>query len=246
MLSALTKQQQTEYRQKGYITIQNFLTTAEIEQLCAECDRLKAQPDLFFQHIPEADVRRDINGNPVRDRLDPVIHLSSIIRELVHNVSLKAILYSLFKGEPTLFKDKVIFKPPGTKGYDLHQDYAYWEQTGLPAHGVLSVQVAIDSANAENGAIVLYPGLHRSGRLPAPKNALSDVCISAVEGVEPEVIATQPGDILIFHSLTPHLSGINHSSQARRTLYLSYNASRYGDFYHSYYGNRLTTSSLSM
>ena len=245
MLSTLTKHQQTEYWQKGYTIIQNFLTTAEIDQLYAECNRLEAQPDLFFQHIPEAAVRRDLNGNPVRDRLDPVIHLSSVIRELVNNASLKAILHSIFEDEPTLFKDKVIFKPPGTKGYDLHQDYAYWEQTGLPAHGVLSVQVAIDSASAENGAIVLYPGLHRSGRLPAPENASRDVCASAVEGVEPELIATQPGDILIFHSLTPHLSGINHSSRSRRTLYLSYNAKRYGDFYRSYYGDRLTTSNIA-
>lgn len=245
MVSVLTEQQYTDYWQKGYTTIPNFLTATDIKQLQAECDQLEAKPELFFQHIPEADVRRDLKGNPVRDRLDPVTHLSPIIRELVESVSLTAILQCIFRDEPTLFKDKVIFKPPGTKGYELHQDYAYWEHTGLPPDGVLSLQVAIDAADETNGAIVLYPGLHGAGRLPAPDNALRDVCPSAVKGVTPELMRTQPGDILIFHSLVPHQSGINYSDRSRRTLYLSYNARQYGDFYRAYYGKRLMTSGVT-
>ena len=241
-MHALTEKQKTEYFQKGYTIVRNLLTKIQIDRLCNECDRLAGQPNLFFQNIPEANVRRDLKGNLVRDRLDPVIHLSPVIWKLVQNESLKAILYDIFEDEPVLFKDKLIFKPSGTKGYDLHQDYAYWEQMGLPADGVLSVQVAIDAADEENGAIVLYSGLQHS-RLPAPANNLQDVCLSAVEGVAPEMIVTNPGDILIFHSLTPHQSGINYSRRPRRTLYLSYNASHYGDFYRSYYGERLTTSS---
>ena len=238
-MHTLTEQQRTEYWQKGYTIIRNLLTQTEINQLQTECDQLMAQPDLFFQHIPEADLRRDIKGNPVRDRLDPVIHLSPFINKIAQNSFLTAVIDDILGEKANLFKDKLIFKPSGTAGYELHQDYAYWEQTGLPADGVLSVQVAIDAADAENGAIILYSELHQS-RLPAPVNAPRDVCPSSVEGVAPELIITNPGDILVFHSLTPHQSGINYSERSRRTLYLSYNASRYGDFYRSYYGDRLT------
>jgi len=120
----------------------------------------------------------------------------------------------------------------------LHQDYAYYIQTGILADAILSVQIAIDSADAENGALIVYPGLHKS-TLPAPDDSPRDVDPFAVDAVIPEVINTDPGDILIFHSLTPHLSGANLSQGPRRTLYLTYNVKSYGDFYRSYYGDRL-------
>lgn len=232
------KQFKEDYWQKGYAVIQNLFTENEVIQIIDECDRLGSQPDLFFQQIPEADTRRDIYGNLSRDRLDPVIHLSPIIKKISEDKSLIELIEKIFDNEAVLFKAKLIFKPAGTKGYGLHQDYAYYKQTEIPADAILSVQIAIDSANAENGALIVYPGLHQS-TLPSPEDSPRDVNPSAVHGAMHEVIDTSPGDILIFHSLTPHFSGANFSQGSRRTLYLTYNVKSYGDFYHSYYGDRL-------
>jgi ectoine hydroxylase-related dioxygenase (phytanoyl-CoA dioxygenase family) len=46
---------------------------------------------------------------------------------------------------------------------------------------------------------------------------------------------TIPGDLLIFHSLTPHQSGKNHTTHPRRSLYLTYNAERAGNLRDEYY-----------
>ncbi len=227
-----------EYWQKGYTVIKNLFTKNEVNQIIAECDRLGSQPDLFFQEIPEADTRRDIYGKLSRDRLDPVIHLSPIIKKISEDKSLLDLIGKIFDNEAVLFKAKLIFKPAGTKGYGLHQDYAYYQQTGIPADSILSVQIAIDSANEENGALIVYPGLHKS-TLPPPDDSPRDVDPSAVDGAIQEVIEASPGDILIFHSLTPHFSEANLSQSPRRTLYLTYNVKSYGDFYRSYYGDRL-------
>jgi ectoine hydroxylase-related dioxygenase (phytanoyl-CoA dioxygenase family) len=37
-------------------------------------------------------------------------------------------------------------------------------------------------------------------------------------------LALEPGDVAIFHGLTPHRSDPNRSSEMRRALYVSYNA----------------------
>lgn len=227
-----------DYWQKGYVVVKDILTTTEVVELQAECDRLLRRDDLFIQRIPEAQLRQDKQGRPIRDRLDPVFPYSSKLRALTDKSSLQDILKAILNDSAILFKDKLIFKPPGVTGYELHQDYAYWRHLDLPADSLLSVQIAIDSADEQNGAIVLYPGLHHSS-LPAPSDSHRDVCPSAVKAYAEEVICTNPGDVLIFHSLTPHFSGSNRSGGYRRTLYLPYNAGKHGDLYKTYYGDRL-------
>jgi ectoine hydroxylase-related dioxygenase (phytanoyl-CoA dioxygenase family) len=92
---------------------------------------------------------------------------------------------------------------------------------GIAAGMMLSVQVAIDRGTAENGALELYPGLHHS-RLPAPAGAPLDTDARALEPFPCEVVASEPGDLLCFHSLTPHQSGPNRAGHPRRTLYFTF------------------------
>ena len=70
------------------------------------------------------------------DCFDPVIDLSEACERAARDPRLLEIVGALY-GEPAcLFKDKLIFKPPGSPGYELHQDYISWKSfpTTLP-HG---------------------------------------------------------------------------------------------------------------
>jgi ectoine hydroxylase-related dioxygenase (phytanoyl-CoA dioxygenase family) len=150
-------------------------------------------------------------------------------------------LAQLLGDQPSLFKDKVIFKPPGMQGYKAHQDYAYWQWLPAAPDSLLTVLVALDAATAENGAVEFFPGHHRA-LLTAP-GAPDDVDEWALYGPG-EVLATSPGDVVIFHSLTPHRSGDNNTPSMRRQLYLSYNGAAHGDLYGVYY-DRLHESVLA-
>jgi ectoine hydroxylase-related dioxygenase (phytanoyl-CoA dioxygenase family) len=55
---------------------------------------------------------------------------------------------SLYGERACLFKDKLIFKPPGAAGYALHQDYTSWDS--FP-ESFVTVIVAIDPSSAQNG-----------------------------------------------------------------------------------------------
>jgi ectoine hydroxylase-related dioxygenase (phytanoyl-CoA dioxygenase family) len=220
----------THYRQRGYAVLRGLLDDAAVRQLRQECDRLWSQADLFAIGTPGVAVRMGADGRPKNDRLDPIIAHSPLLAELARGPLLIAVASAML-GEPAvLFKDKGIFKPPGTSGYGLHQDYAYWTMVGVPAEAMLSVLVAVDPASQANGAMEVYPGYHRH-RLPAPAHDPLDVDPAAVDPACVERPDLQAGDMVAFHSLTPHGSDPNRSDTPRRSLFLTYNAARYGDRY---------------
>ncbi|MDQ6910155.1 MAG: phytanoyl-CoA dioxygenase family protein [Actinomycetota bacterium] len=202
-----------------------------------ECDRLErsgiAHPDNLRTHV--------LNSERPPDRLDPVIDLSPVLRAVTACSRLTRPVAQLLGDEPSLFKDKVIFKPPGAQGYKTHQDYAYWQWLTASPDALVTVLVALDAATIDNGAVEFFPGRHKS-LLTAP-GAPADVDESILD-VSGEVVETSPGDVVMFHSLTPHRSGDNRSSSKRRQLYLSYNGAAHGNLYRSYY-DKLHTSLLS-
>jgi 2-aminoethylphosphonate dioxygenase len=125
-------------------------------------------------------------------------------------------------GEPAcLFKDKLIFKSPGTPGYKLHQDYISWKS--FPT-SFLTVIIAIDAAGANNGATEVFPGYHQQGCLSPRDGSYHQLADDAVDLSKGVVLDLAPGDVAIFSGYTPHRSDANRSSEWRRLLYLSYNA----------------------
>ena len=147
-------------------------------------------------------------------------------------------------GEPAkLFKDKAIMKPPGAFGYAVHQDFTNWQELPVPPELLITALVAIDPGSEQNGGLKLYPGLHHGHLRPAEKPGdifNPDAGLVPDEmptDVQPELVPVQSGDLVLFSSLAPHFSGPNRSDRKRRTLFLSYNAARFGDVYDLYYEN---------
>ncbi len=154
------------------------------------------------------------------ETFDPVIDLGPICCRIAHDERLLATLASLYGDLACLFKDKLIFKPPGVKGYGLHQDWIGWP--GFP-RSFLTVLVPFDRADADNGCTEVFPGYHKNGTL-SPEDGnyheLSTDLIDESRGVNLEL---DPGDVAIFGGFTPHRSAPNRSGRWRRQLYLSYN-----------------------
>jgi ectoine hydroxylase-related dioxygenase (phytanoyl-CoA dioxygenase family) len=102
-----------------------------------------------------------------------------------------------------------------------HQDNAYWCLE--PASG-LTIWIALDAADAENGGVNYLRGSHRLGLLPhqpsyAPGSSQTIMSLPALDCVTP---ALAPGDALVHHCLTIHGSSANRSGRARRGVTLQY------------------------
>jgi hypothetical protein len=228
----LTREQSERYQRDGYVLLAGRFTLVEVHDWVSECERLwqELSDDLRADRIQ---YRGGIAGGRVADRIDPVVDISPAFGRLAADPRIVDAATALLGAPAALMKAKLITKRPGTMGYLPHQDFPYWEHLGIGADAMLSVQVSIDRATPDNGALEVYPGLQRT-RLPAPPGAPLDTDVRALEAHSSEVVASEPGDLLFFHSMTPHRSGPNRAGHPRRTLYLTYVGGVGAEIYEQY------------
>ena len=210
------------YQTDGFLLVRQVFPAERIAELDVEAQRLQARSDLIDTNNIRCRWQNHVETGECRfDCFDPVIDLSDACARAARDPKLLEIVSALY-GEPAcLFKDKLIFKPAGASGYQLHQDYISWKS--FPTT-FLTVIVAIDAADVSNGATEVFPGYHHQGSLTPRDGMYHKLSEDAVDLSKGVVLELAPGDIAIFGGYTPHRSGPNRSAQNRRLLYLSYNA----------------------
>jgi len=232
--ASITPDQLQAFHADGFISLRGVFSTAEMTSIQHECDRLLVEqaglidPDnVRCRFMPH-----HVSGEPLFEVFDPINDLSEILHRVCLHERLTSDLEAIY-GEPAeLFKEKLIYKMPGAKGYSLHQDIPQsWP--GWP-RSFLTVLLAIDGSNRDNGCTEVYRGYHARFLSSDPNEYMlpSDcVCESRREFLE-----LDPGDVAIFHGLTPHGSAANKSIGMRRAFYVSYNSrSDGGDQRQSHY-----------
>lgn len=133
----------------------------------------------------------------------------------------RAPLAALGVHAPRCVLDQINYKVAhvGT-GFPWHQD-AYFipplRQAAIANFGGANAVIALDAADAANGAFAVLPGSHKQGPVAfdydigAPDGA-------AFEAAGAAVLAMAPGDAVFFHPYLLHASARNRSPRARRML----------------------------
>ena len=220
--AALDAAQIVQYQQDGFLVVRGVFPNERIVEIQAEADRLRQRADLIDTDNIRCRWQNDAETGECRfDCFDPVIDLSETCARAARDPRLVDVVGAIYGERACLFKDKLIFKAPGTLGYNLHQDYISWKS--FPTTFVTTI-VAIDAADAGNGATEVFPGYHRQGCLTPKDGQYHQLANDAVDLSKGVVLDLAPGDVAIFSGYTPHRSGPNRSAQSRRLLYLSYHA----------------------
>jgi len=150
------------------------------------------------------------------------------LRALLTNGPMLEVASALL-GEPAvLYKEKINYKLPGGAGYAPHQDAPAYPF--VTSH--VSCMVAVDDARVGNGCLEVVSGAH--GEL-LPVDATGCLRADVVEALEWQAVEVEAGEVLWFHSRTPHRSGPNLGPTPRRALYPTYNARSQGDLRAAYY-----------
>ena len=125
---------------------------------------------------------------------------------------------------------KVVLKEPRTGGaFNCHQDFGYWYACGtLDPNSMMSVIVAVDAHDVENGCLHVLAGSQRLGRLEhghAGEQAGADPAAveQACARFSTVACALAPGDTLFTHSNLVHWSGPNESARWRRAIICAFN-----------------------
>jgi 2-aminoethylphosphonate dioxygenase len=213
----------TDYHRDGFVVVKQLFTPDEMHEATVEAERV-FHDNAHLKNIRNIRCRWQDNvftGECTFETFDPVIDLAPVCHRLALHPKLLDVLHELY-GEPAcLFKDKLIFKPPGVKGYALHQDWISWQD--FP-RSFLTVLIPFDAADRDNGCTVVYPGYHRDGPLTPLDGKYHELPPDSVDEDRAVPLLLQPGDVAIFGGFTPHRSDPNVSEGYRRQLYLSYNA----------------------
>ena len=233
-ITPLTAAEVAQYDEAGFLVLRQVFDASEMALLAQEAESLCQRRALIdTQNIRCRWSDHVETGECTFDCFDPVIDIGPVCHFIARDERILSPLRQLYREEPYLFKDKLIFKPPGLKGYALHQDFIGWPT--FP-ESFLTVIVAIDSTGRENGATEVFPGYHRQGYLSPRDGNYHELPLSTIDESTGVLLELEPGDVAIFSGFTPHRSAPNRSDSSRRQLYLSYNsASDGGDLREEHY-----------
>jgi len=233
--SILSEEQRRHFHDEGFLLVRQVFSPFEIMAAVLECEQLLGRRDLI--HTDNIRCRWQdhiVTKECLFECFDPVIDIGSVCSTLARDQRILNIVGELYDEPAFLFKDKLIFKPPGAKGYDLHQDFIAWKD--FP-RSFTTVEIAIDPADCDNGCTEVFPGYHLQGCLSPEDGDYHSLAPDAVDQSKAVPLTLQPGDIAIFGAFTPHRSLPNRTNRWRRQLYLSYNsASDGGDRRTQHYG----------
>ncbi len=229
----------SEYKSNGMCVVKNLLDINEIESLQQEASRLWSEQQDLNPHNLRVGLRKDLSGKDVLERLDPVADISVIFSNLNEDVRILKLAHDALGETVRVLKEKLIYKWPGSSGYGTHKDEQYFSvsEDGPDGNEILSILVALDKADSENGAMRFYPTI-RFKKLISPKGESRDVDESEIENVPFLMPDLNPGDIVLFNGTVPHNSDFNRSTRSRRTYMITFAPKRYTECRKDYYNYR--------
>jgi hypothetical protein len=218
----LSSDERKAFEDDGFLVRRRVFLPDEIACLADEANALLERTDL----IDKLNLRCRFQSHCVADdcmfeTFDPVIDIAPRCGKIAFDARILDLLADIYGEEACLFKDKLIFKPPGAMGCGLHQDFIAWPDFPRTFATVL---VPIDAATEENGCTEVFPGGHRRGCLSPEDGEYHELSANLVDETRGVKLILEPGDIAIFGAFIPHRAAPNCSNSWRRQLYLSYNA----------------------
>lgn len=254
----LTKDQISQYREKGYLICKGLLSPKQIQTVAASyqavevLDPKKSHP--FFHYEPSLE---DPSKQLLR-RIERVSDHSTLAHNLIYSTELLSAVKELLSEDPVLFKDKLNLKLPGGSGYGLHVDgHFHWtDSQGKRRRGwaeyadtFVNVVLPLDPSKIENGCLEVAP-LEETHRflghdwenISANLEENGHIKENDRRKFSMIPLETEVGDVVFFDWQSVHGSGPNRSPLSRRILYATYNKASAGDSRDLYYQDRKSST----
>ncbi len=223
----LNPDQQADYANEGFVVLRNVFSAAEIQAAIREAEsllhdraNLVSIDNLRCRFMPHCDTAENLF-----ETFDPVIDIAPVCARFAADPRILNVLRVIYQDDPCLLKDKLIYKLPGARGYGLHQDHPNWP--GFP-QSFVTVVIAYDTFDRQNGGTELFPRYHLQGSLSADTDSYRELTFDVIDEQSGVALELQPGDVAFFGCYVPHRSAPNRTGICRRGLFLSYNAASEG------------------
>jgi phytanoyl-CoA hydroxylase len=214
----LTGEQQSFYRDNGYLLVKGLLSRAEAARYRQECHELLERLSAVKDTDATWGSARDggMTATVLRHCHDVQYHSAAFSRLLVDERLTDATSELMGSPNVQLHHNKMFIKPP-EKGspFPMHQDHPFFPHE---RHTMMAVIFHFDEAPLEKGCVRVVPGSHKLGPLEHVEEGGWHLPFEHYPLESALACPAEPGDALFFNYLTIHGSGVNTSNEARTTL----------------------------
>ena len=215
--TTITEDQAAAFDRDGFFVVEDVLTPDEVARTVAEIDPLEAKVESFLQTQEEGRAAIAETG-----AITFTVHLaarSAVLRELTRTPAIVGLCADLVGPDVNLYWDQAVYKKPEKpRRFPWHQDNGY---VYVEPQQYLTCWVALTDATVDNGCPHVVPGLHRSGTIVHHYvDPLGFECLSDPAGAVAAPVGA--GGVVVFSSLTPHLTGPNTTDAVRKAYNLQY------------------------
>jgi len=229
----LTEEQLEQFKRDGFLLLPQFANHAL-------CDTIKDIAKAHLEHkVPPIETEMEYVGKTKEERkqisdgkahlfkgkvtvrrLRQVYHRDIVFRQWMENEAIRPILKQVLGEDPTItiaHHNSIMTKMPHTSTETRwHQDFRYWS---FENDNLVSVWLALDEENTDNGVLEFVPGSHRMTFSPeqfdekeyfredTPENA----ALAATKISHP----LQKGDVVLFHCKLLHRANKNQTDHPK-------------------------------
>jgi ectoine hydroxylase len=221
----LTRRQIAQFRRDGFLFFPGLFSEDEASLLRRNALRFSRaeEPHKFYEP----------NGSAVvRTALAPH-NRSRVFAKLARHPRLVEPARRLIGADVYLHQLKINYKAAfDGEAWDWHQDFGTWYlQDGMPKPRAVAAALFLDEVTSMNGPLMIIPGSHKAGRLPAeqkkrsyPLWTLRAATVERLAKARGICAPTGPaGSVIFFHCNMAHASGANMTPWRRVITYVVLN-----------------------
>ena len=214
---ALADAQAEQFDRDGYVVMSGAFPAELVCRVTTEIDAAEANTDEFLRS--QQDGRFMIAEAGAITFSVHLVARSPVLRAFATHPVILGLCADLIGPDVNLYWDQAVYKKPEKpRRFPWHQDNGY---TFVEPQQYLTCWVALTDATIDNGCPWVAPGLHRKGTLAHTYvEPLGYECFSQPDQAVAAPVAS--GGIVVFSSLTPHLTGPNTTEDVRKAYILQY------------------------
>jgi len=202
-MTCLSKQQLDHYKNKGYVSPINALSSSEAKEIRDEIEKIE----------------KDWPGSLEGINRNYVHLISPVLNKICLNKNILDAVESIIGRNILICGTTLFIKNPNEKGFvSYHQDAKY---IGLEPHNWVTAWVAVTDANEKNGCMRMLSGSHKDNlkhheqkfdknNLLTRGQTITDV---PIDKTDPVIL--KAGQMSLHHPTIVHGSGLNSSNDRR-------------------------------
>jgi ectoine hydroxylase-related dioxygenase (phytanoyl-CoA dioxygenase family) len=201
----------------GFVVLPNVFDDDELAPLIDALDRNEAATDEFLR--TQHDGRISIAESGAITFTVHLVEREPTAEAFARHPVFAELCHDLIGPDVRLYWDQAVYKKPEKpRRFPWHQDNGY---AFVEPQQYLTCWMALTDATVDNGCPQVIPGLHRGGTY---RHRYVDPLGWEILESHPDAVAAPvgKGGIVVFSSLTPHLTGPNTTDRVRKAYILQY------------------------